>query len=527
MCRCRHCVVADLCATICAQVQEGVYRPIAINDEDDEDDNDNDDDDDDDNDDSDDANGKKKKKKKDEEEDSDSDDTVNNDDDYGDNTLHSTATSLRAPTKSSAAALDAVKDTTSGNGHHEGSSTHNSELETDPIPARVPTKRELFERSMMQTATRSSGAVPAQPLLGVLAGPKPPDSVAKGSSRVAMQPPAPPTAADVIELGMNVHSCEGDEALDGARDSRHRGARVADDTVARVAAAATAHSTSVDPEVVLWLSAQYMMRREYLSSLEILEVALGNMLSDGIDSPNKDALGPALFRCYFNSAASLAGNGQFKESIEEWTDLIDFVLDTELVQRTGLAVDEQRELLYEALANRAWCLTRCGRPHDAIDSFDSQYLDLLDNGVKELTGPHRGSAGDGMPVALCLHVLARAYLALGKHELAYQMFEGAADVVRDDKLVWPLAHVWACVAVHAAVTNHSDGFGSASAMPEWINRALDAVVRRSAEAADELEQLETPRVEWVRVVCHQAAFSCWVLGRNEEIEAWIIRSQRG
>jgi tetratricopeptide (TPR) repeat protein len=394
-------------------------------------------------------------------------------------------------------------------------------VRTDGTAAGVSsrTKLEQFERSM-EAERVGKGAVGTASLLGSHTL----EPAAQAAPRMAHPIPAAPprpTATDLAELKMNVYWCDGDGVASSrySSDGGIRGSGFAREAagnvvVDRVAAAVAAMPpASIDLDVALWLSAQYMARQEYASSHSLLTMAL-------VNAP-KEERGPTAFHCYFNRAASLAGDGRMEEAAVVWADLVEALLDTDLVTTARIAPSEKRELLFEALANRSWCLVRLGRPLEAIAAFDSRCLDLLDNDVRELTGPRRGAAGDASPVALCLHVLARAYLACDRHEMAYRMFEGAADVVQDNDALWPVAQVWACVAVHAAVEPNV----SPAARPEWVSQALDASVGASAKAADKLSGWEDPPPrQWMGVVCRQAACSCWALGRHEEAHAWIVKA---
>jgi hypothetical protein len=356
------------------------------------------------------------------------------------------------------------------------------------------------------------GNTPAHVLLGRSA------NLGHDPTRLTKLAPAPPSVADIVGLGMSVYwgsthgAGKGVDPVDIASDADV-------DTVAT----ALRLAANVDPEVALWLSAQHIARGNYLQCQEVLESTLGDMMSVGVDQA---AAGPVLFDCLFNCAAAMAAEALFVEAAHEWSEVIDVTLDSDLVSRSGLSATLQRRLLFEGIANRAWCLLQTGDSDAAVKSFEP-YLDMLDDDVTLLTGPVRGSGIEPGPVALCLYVLARAYLREGKHELSHAMFMEAADVELRGSLEWAQLMVWATVVAHSAGGGPAIAGTAAASHPKWL---IDAFISNGTTADAVLKAVVAApdiQIEWVGIVCHQAAYSTWLLNWPEATEVWIMRGVEG
>ena len=127
-----------------------------------------------------------------------------------------------------------------------------------------------------------------------------------------------------------------------------------------------------------------------------------------------------------------------------------------------------------------------------------------------------------------MYVLARAYLACDCHRLAHDMFMGAAHVVRGDPAVQAVLHVWATVTAHAGIEAQGlsvGHFGSADALARagWMGDALVANVDRAESVLLGLASASDVQHEWIGTVCHQVAYSYWLLERADKAEKWIMR----
>eukprot|EP00035_Acanthoeca_spectabilis_P006767 m.129031 g.129031 ORF g.129031 m.129031 type:complete len:638 (-) comp13650_c0_seq8:1856-3769(-) len=371
--------------------------------------------------------------------------------------------------------------------------------------AEPPPRRPRTSRGLVQTAPAGLGSR---------------RSDAPGLHHITTLAPAPPSIEGVIELGMAVYWGSGHGVAGGVEAAD----LVPESQLAQVAEAYR-RTPVKDPEVALWLSTQHLARGNPLKSQEVLEEVLGEMMKMGTDQA---AAGPVLFDCLYNCAAAMSADGLFDEAAHEWAELIDVALDGDLVARSGLSASAQRRFLFEGIANRAWCLLALGTPEAAIESFE-QYLDVLDEDVKSLTDAEQGLGSDPAPVALCLYVLGRAYLAAGQHHLANELFMGAADVHKATPNLWGVLMVWATVAAHAAAPPIVGGAGrhGRPEMAEWLMAAVQANIRNADDVLTAAAHTPGVPVEWVGVVCHQAAYSCWLLDWMEPAESWIMRGIEG